>query len=433
MSSVYRYRLFTCKCGRVVLRIVIMILIVVLSACPRERKRDISPPTQIEEQQIEEQQIEAPAVGDIISITEVGRYSVDEVNEEIVPFFGSYTHPPMRYGVTHYFIRYASSDFDGAMVEIVAQLFVPHVDRNAAFPLYVFGSGTTGLPDKCAPSLEKPHTRRWGWYKQNMLAYGASGYIVVFPDYVGFNDDDRPQRYFSKQAEGHVMLDAVRAAYNIFTQSLLEEERAILSSRTFLAGYSQGGHAAFAAADIRAEYAPDISISGLIGYGQTNDIAALFREGVCYAPSIIFTFMRMYGEQTLNPADYLAARFIPTFEDDTTSMCVDEFQLYYGFDAEYLFTESFYEALFSQTLHDNYPVLAEYIAINNSGLSGHGLPALVIQGDEDFIVTTDSQTRFVEALREAGSEVDFMVYPGVTHKFTRMAGFSDSVRWMQSF
>ena len=54
------------------------------------------------------------------------------------------------------------------------------------------------------------------------------------------------------------------------------------------------------------------------------------------------------------------------------------------------------------------------------------VPALVVQGDADTIVTTASQTRFVEELERAGSEVSYLVLKGVPHKFTRPAGFRES-------
>ena len=116
-------------------------------------------------------------------------------------------------------------------------------------PVLVFGSGTTGIADAGAPSLEQPEVRRLGWYTANMLAYAAQGFIEIFPDYIGFNDPARPQRYFSKAAEGHVMLDAARAASSLASAPGTPVRAA---AKVFAAGYSQGGHAAFSAADLRA-------------------------------------------------------------------------------------------------------------------------------------------------------------------------------------
>jgi pimeloyl-ACP methyl ester carboxylesterase len=261
-----------------------------------------------------------------------------------------------------------------------------------------------------------------------MLAYAGMGFITVLPDYAGFNDPARPQRYFSKRAEAHVMLDAARAVFRVMAGS---RHPVAPMPAVFTAGYSQGGHAAFAAADLRPEYAPEVPLAGLIGFGSTNDVEALLREGVCYAPPIIYTYRVLYGEE-IDPAAYLQEKWARTLEADVTSMCVDVFQKYYGFDAAKVFRPEFLAALRGGTLAEGYPRLAARLAENHSGLSGHGLPALLVQGATDFIVTSATQRRFMEALREAGSEVVYREYAGVPHKGTRQAGFMQSVDWMET-
>ncbi|MBN2657461.1 MAG: hypothetical protein JXR86_10395 [Spirochaetales bacterium] len=393
-------------------------------------------------QQKPEEQLEArsvieetalPLPGEITLVQRGKIYSLEETVEAVKPFIEKYPMEPLRYGVRTYRIRFVSTDFDGSQAIIHAQLFIPDSDEEMDFPLYVFGSGTTGISDACAPSFEVPELRRWGWYKQNMLAYGGSGFIAVFPDYLGFNDTERAQRYFSRLAEGHVMLDSIRAVTNLFETEDFSSLKANLSGQAFTAGYSQGGHAAFAAADLLKEYAPEVNLTGVIGYASTNDIAALFREGVCYGAEIIYSYMEMYGREEINPADYLQERFLETFEEDASTMCVDVFQYYFGYDSKKLFNADFYDSLYAGNLAEDYPVMHKYMEMNNSGLSGHGIPSFVVQGGTDFIITTASADIFVGKLKALGSEVKYKVYPGIPHKYTRMAGFADSIEWMRSF
>lgn len=419
------------------LKIIIpFILITLLFASCREKeekqniKEVLKETTAVPEPEVAE---EILSPGDIVKIVENTSFSVDETEEAIIPFFENFRHEPMKYGVKSYNIQFISTDFDGSEAIIYAQVFIPDSLEAKEFPVYVFGSGTTGISDECAPSLEIPEERRWGWYKQNMLAYAGSGFITIFPDYLGFNDPDRPQRYFSKEAEGHVMLDSIRAIGNLYEMDQFSSLKATPADKVFTAGYSQGGHAAFAAADLYREYAPEIELTGVIGYASTNNIATLFREGVCYGAEIIYTYMKMYGEDKINPAEYLNSSFIPTFEEDASSMCVDVFQYYFSYDSKKLFNPDFYNALYGQTLAEDYPVLFKYMEMNNTGLSGHGIPAFVVQGGTDFIITTKSQDLFVEELKSLNSEVKYTVYDGIPHKYTRMAGFADSVIWMNSF
>ncbi|MDC7222248.1 MAG: lipase family protein [Spirochaetales bacterium] len=374
-----------------------------------------------------------PKPGDIVLVEAYESFSVEEVEEAIIPFFdGKYDHPPMEYGVNSYRVRFVTSDFDGSPAVAYAQLFVPQFPESTELSTYVFGSGTTGITDRAAPSLEDPWTIRWGWYKQNMLAYAGSGYITIFPDYIGFNDPTISQRYFSKDAEAHVMLDAIRAVENLYklSDSPLLNETARPSGKNFVAGYSQGGHAAHAAADLNSAYAPDVDVTGVIGYASTNDIAALFREGVCYGAEIIYSYGEMYGWDTVNPADFLNDSYLPTFMEDASTMSVDVFQYHFGYNAKKLFRPEFYNALFDGTLAENYPVMNSYFEQNNSGLSGHGKPVFQVQGGTDFIITTASQDIFIKRLKDLGSEVDYRVYDGVSHKYSRMAGFADTLTWM---
>ncbi len=369
------------------------------------------------------------APGTVLSVRLSGTARPGQIARICAPLFEGYGIPPVRHAVDSYALRYASRDADGSPIEITAMLFVPRYERPVSRPVLVFGSGTTGLGDECAPSREQPEHRYFGRYRENMLAYAGMGFITVIPDYAGFDDPARPQRYFSKAAEGHVMLDGARAVLRYMAGSLHSVQPLPV---VFAAGYSQGGHAAFAAADMLAAYAPDVPLAGAIGFGSTNDVEALLREGTCYAPLIFYTYQVLYGKADVDPAAYLLEKWAATLEADVTTMCVDQFQKYYGFDPVKVYRPEFRAALYGGTLAESYPGLAARLAENRSGLDGHGLPALVVQGGADFIVTSKTQAVFVEALRAAGSVVTYREYKGVPHKGTRQAGFLESVDWMET-
>lgn len=367
--------------------------------------------------------------GMLIDATYTGTVGAAEIRRLGEPLFEWFGVPAAHYDVATYRVVYRSSDFDGSPADIVAQLFVPVLAVPAERPVYVFGSGTTGIADHCAPSLEQPEVRRWGHYRTNMLAYAAKGFIVIFPDYLGFHDATRPQRYFSKLAEGHTMLDGIRAVYRFFEQHG-EGYLVTPSDKVFTAGYSQGGHAALAAADLRPHYAPEVPLSGVIGYGQTNNVTTLLKEGPYYAPYIFYTYAQMYGPE-IDPAAYLQDRWAATLAQDVNRLCVDQFQVYYPFDGRQLYRPEFYDALYGGRLAEAFPSLHARLEENLSGLSGHGLPVLVIQGNQDIIITTPSQTAYVRALCAAGSPVEYYRLDGVRHRHTRPAGFAATVAFME--
>lgn len=367
--------------------------------------------------------------GTVVSVRLAGTARPGQITRICAPLFEGYSMPPVRHAVDSYLMRFTSRDADGSPAEIVAMVFVPQLTVPTARPVLVFGSGTTGLGDDCAPSREEAEKRYFGRYRENMLAYAGMGFIVVLPDYIGFDDPSRPQRYFSKIAEGHVMLDAARALYRYLAGS---DHVVTPLPVVFAAGYSQGGHAAFAAADMRRDYAPEIPLAGAIGFGSTNDVEALLREGTCYAPLIFYTYEVLYGKDDIDPSAFLQQKWARTLAADVNRMCVDAFQKYYGFDGTKVYRPEFHAALYARRLAESYPSLAAWLAENATGLAGHGLPALIVQGGADFIVTPATQALFVQALRDAGSAVDYREYKGVPHKGTRQAGFLESVEWMEN-
>ena len=344
------------------------------------------------------------------------------------PLFEHFEHPAPQYAVDVYTLRFWSRDADGSPLEALSTVYIPVVSTQQEAPVLAFLSGTTGVGDQCAPSREQPEVIRWGWYRQNMLAYAGQGIITIFPDYLGFNDPRIPQRYFSAAAEGHLMLDALRATRRLF----VERERDIRSAirpgpGNVTAGYSQGGHAALAAADMNVSYAPEIRLDGAIGFGSTNSVETLMREAAYYTPYILLSYRSIYGAELIDYERLIQSRWIPTLEDDVMGMCVEEFQLFFPFDGQELYTPEFYESLHAHRLDQDFPLLKRILDENETGLSGHGKPVLMIQGNQDIIITNPAQRQYVERLRASGSDVEYVEMEGVRHRHTRPAGFARSV------
>ena len=174
-------------------------------------------------------------------------------------------------------------------------------------------------------------------------------------------------------------------------------------------------------------------LRGIIGFAATTNVTALLKEGAYYAPHVLYSYASMYGRQLIKPEDYLQERWARTLGEDANGMCVDEFQNYYPFDGRRLFRPEFYEALHADRLAEVLPRPGGGPGRQPEGVSGaDGLPALVVQGDADAIVTTPTQASFVEQLERGGSAVRFLVLKGIPHRYTRPAGFQASVEWMES-
>jgi acetyl esterase/lipase len=249
----------------------------------------------------------------------------------------------------------------------------------------------------------------------------------VLPDYLGFSDPDRIQPYFVAEAEGHVMLDAVRAARRLLA-SISTDTSA--STGAFVAGYSQGGHAAFAAADIDEDYAPDVKLAGVISYGGTTGLRALFLDFTVSAPLVIYVYSKQYGEDRFDPSKILLPRWAATLERDVTTQCIGGIQSYYPWVADQLFNPPFLAALNAGYLSTAYPEIERIMIENSTGLSGHGIPALIAQGEHDPVIKYTHQDDFVVRLRQQGSNVLYLKYPDLRHD-TRQASFRRVRQWMR--
>ena len=125
---------------------------------------------------------------------------------------------------------------------------------------------------------------------------------------MGFGDPKSVQPICHSEAEGRMMLDTVRAVSQLLDRVEGSEARTPKLS-VFVAGFSQGGHAAFAAANIRRIYAPEVRLAVVIRYGPTTDIEALFREFSVVAPMAVYTFSRLYRTLLFDPGQILQQRW----------------------------------------------------------------------------------------------------------------------------
>ncbi len=366
------------------------------------------------------------APGDVTSVVFDRSIPAAEIDSLAVALFENSEPPGARYDVDVFLIEYETTDLDGTPTPSLLQLFVPRLSEPDERPMYVFGTGSTGLVDACRPSREHLVDIEWGLYRTHVLAHAGQGTIGVMPDYMNFSVTGEIQPYFISVAEGRVMLDAIRAARSYIAGT---DYFAQPAPGAFVAGYSQGGHAAFATADLRDEYAPEVELAGIIGYGPSTDIFNLFREFTVSIPLVVYSYATFYGEDRFDPSLVLADRWLDSLAHDVTSMCIGAVQRFYPREPEPLYRPEFTDALLNGTMREDYPGIARLMEINSSGLSGHGIPALILEGTEDTVVSLESQTEFVGRLCDAGSAVRYIVYEGARHD-TRQVGFADAVEWM---
>jgi dienelactone hydrolase len=352
-----------------------------------------------------------------------------EIDSFIAPLFAGYTAPEARNGADIYTLFVRTRYPDGNLTSVRVQLFVP---RSATVPdtLYLFAPGSTGLIGPCRASREHEAGIRWGLYRAHVLAMVGQGFVGVLPDYMGFEDPALVQPYFHAESEARVIFDALRGS-----DAFLRERygtrfpRGIAPLTRIAAGFSQGGHAIFAAADRDGTVERTISLHGVIGYGATTGIEPLLQMYPSLGPMIATSYVTVYGRDRFDPSLIFREPWASELEYDTTRQCVGGMQRYYPSDPAELFTPEFLSSLRKGTLSMTHPSIAAILAENRTGLTRHGVPALIFQGTRDIVVSRETQDRYVTALRALGNPVDYRVIEGARHD-TRQVAFDDAIAWI---
>ncbi|MER6271231.1 lipase family protein [Streptomyces sp900105755] len=175
-------------------------------------------------------------------------------------------------------LMYKSTDSDGRPVAVTGAYIEPAAAwrGGGVRPLVVIAPGTMGQGDQCAASLGLEHpltvngqTVSVGYEDLAIYRLLAKGIAVVVTDYVGLGATDRLHTYVNRVDEGHAVLDAARAARSVGGASVTK------ASRVGLFGYSQGGGATAAAAELQASYAPDVTLAGTYAGAPPADLTAV--------------------------------------------------------------------------------------------------------------------------------------------------------------
>ena len=146
-------------------------------------------------------------------------------------------------------------------------------------------------------------------------AFAARGYIVVAPNYVGYDTSSSSYHpYLNADQSAKDMMDALTAARSAIPTRLAPTTRA--SSQLFVTGYSQGGHVAMAthramqaagmavtaSAPMSGPYALS-AFGDAVFYGQVNAGSPVFLT------MLITGYDRAYGDIYAAPTDAFEARY----------------------------------------------------------------------------------------------------------------------------
>lgn len=235
-------------------------------------------------------------------------------------------------------IMYRSNDSRGNPMAVTGTYFEPYNPWPDAGPrpLIVYGPGTQGLADQCAPSRQFNQGIHWAPFLDLAFNYEelmvstmvARGFAVVMTDYQGLGTPGM-HTYVNRVAEADAMLDAGRAAMRLPGTSLDPH------GPVAFFGYSQGGGASAAAAELASTYAPELRVVGASAGAPPADL----EEQVPFTDGSVLVGVIGYALNSViaaypEYADNIRAALTPMGHkllDDTANQCIAETMMRFRF------------------------------------------------------------------------------------------------------
>ncbi|KAF0846522.1 lipase family protein [Nocardia caishijiensis] len=176
----------------------------------------------------------------------------------------------IRQRITAWQLLYRTCDLDGTPEVAVTTVLLPWGRSDRPRPLVSFQCAIDAVAPQCFPSYA---LRRGAWtigsiapLELPIIAMALEqGWAVSIPDHEGSGG-----RFGAAREPGYRALDGIRAALD-FAPAALDPSTAVA-----LWGYSGGGLATAWAAELAAEYAPELNIVGAAAGSPVGDPAAAF-------------------------------------------------------------------------------------------------------------------------------------------------------------
>src|SRR5215471_11275544 len=300
-------------------------------------------------------------------------------------------------GMRGWRILYATTVNDSTPATAVATVFAPTHSHAGPCPVIAWEHATTGLLQKCMPSLFSAPTKGVPWCNRIVRA----GWVVVATDY-SFAEKGGPHPYLIGEGEARSVLDSVRAARQM--------SELTLDKRMVVWGYSQGGHAALCAGIVGPRYAPDLEILGVAAIAPAANVRNIRAMNVevdkRFGPYLALSSRRFYPditfEQALRPEALDAASQIVNLCDFVPPEDSEHIEaLAATFDGPALATSS-NKALQSR-LEQNTP---------DGPIQA---PVVIAQGLSDIVVPPSATDGYVEERCSAGQRIEYWTFAGRDH------------------
>ncbi|HEY9313940.1 lipase family protein [Williamsia sp.] len=289
---------------------------------------------------------------------------------------------------------------------------------SGGWPIVALGHGTTGTGVTCGPSDYPDLLGEDG----NVARLVARGYVVAATDYQGLGtsvEDARPHPYLEPRTVAYNMIDAVRAARNVVPEA---------SVRWAAMGASQGGQAAWAAAEHADDYGQGLEFVGAAALAPAADLSPITDAGLdvtytdtqkIFIPNLVAGLREVHPD--LDPGDYMRgglAAGAPAFTSCGPTSTADRFSAAMDIapgDA----------AIADQEAVDRLREILKSDALPAEPAAG---PLFVAYGDKDTIILSAWTTAALQRACAQGDVIEIVRKPEGGH--TNLGVTGDAVDWI---
>ena len=315
-------------------------------------------------------------------------------------------------------VLYHSRDLAGDDIAVSGTVVVPTRDApDGGWPVIAWAHPTTGAVARCGPSS--------GFAPLDLIEgmddLLEDGFAIAATDYPGLGAPGASS-YLLGEVEGKAVLDSVRAARAL--------DGVDLSADVSFWGHSQGGQAALFAAQLAADYAPELRPVTAAVAAPAADLASLLDadigdvSGVTIAAYAFTAYQAAYAPT--HPGLALADILTPAAAEAAPKMA----QLcLFGENSELHALAGPLVGGFLAADPATTAPWSRFLAENTPGASSFGVPVLVLQGGADALVRPTSTADFVSRMCADGQRVALAEYPTATHATIVIQSLPDVRAW----
>jgi len=386
------------------------------------------------------------SLGDLVEFEPIPLLTLDaDTINGLLDGFGFDAMSPVPYGAITYRYRYTTQD-RGQQVEATGLMAFP-ANKDPftdPLPILLYQHGTSGFSDPCAPSADENH------FEMGALgpAFSSLGFVVIAPDYIGLNGFGDPATvrhgYLVGEQTAIGAWDAVRGGLKLL-ESI--EGHPPVSNKVIIWGQSQGGHASLFTELWGPWYAPEFKVPGVVAQIPPTDLLPMMQNAMqeiddptgLLAVSVV-TMQLWYGETAdletvfTNEDPYFVADVAPTllFPEDKCGISI-------GVDIDDVTLETVFQPGFLQAAQTGdwdaigpwkCYYLENSLAFTSVPVSRH-TPTMMIYGENDTLLITDTQKDDFDRLCQAGYRLHHIECAGAGHTQAALWSLPEQFDWIR--